>query len=56
MCGTYLHDCEHSAFCLIKCPDFEKDIEHNADGTLKHAYARDHEGNIIFGIYDTQNN
>lgn len=56
MCGTYLDECKYSAFYLIKCPDFEKDIERNDDGTLKHAYARDHEGNIIFGIYDTQNN
>ncbi len=56
MCDTYLdHDCgeEH---CLINCEDFEEDIEYNKDGSLKHAYAKDHDGNIIFGIYDTKNN
>lgn len=56
MCDTYLDlECGQED-CLINCEDFEEDIEYNKDGTLKHAYAKDHEGNIIFGIYDTKNN
>ena len=55
-CCSYAHECEYSDFYLIRCPDFEKDIKYNDDGSLKYAYARDHEGNIIFGIYDTWNN
>lgn len=42
--------------CLINCEDFEEDIQYNKDGSLKYAYAKDHDGNIIFGIYDTKNN
>lgn len=56
MCMTYLHVDMGKSHCLINCEDFIKDVKHNKDGTLKHAYARDHEGNIIFGIYDTKNN
>ena len=51
----YLEDLEYDDF-LIKCEDFEEDIQYNEDGSLKYAYAKDHEGNIIFGIYDSQNN
>lgn len=56
MCDSYLdHDLDEE-HCLINCEDFEEDIKYNKDGTLKYAYAKDHEGNIMFGIYDTKNN
>lgn len=56
MCDSYLDHDLNEEHCLINCEDFEEDVEYNKDGTLKYAYARDHDGNIIFGIYDTKNN
>jgi len=56
MCDHYLDAECGEEHCLINCEDFEEDIQYNKDGTLKYAYAKDHDGNIIFGIYDTKNN